>query len=50
MKLRLKAETKLTQAFELITIMAYANFYLSMLEGINPAPIPYVDWFKTQLE
>ena len=49
-ELRLKAETKLTQAFELITIMAYANFYLSMLEGINPAPIPYVDWFKTQLE
>jgi len=49
-ELRLKAETKLTQAFELITIMAYANFYLSMLENINPAPIPYVDWFKTQLE
>lgn len=49
-EIRLKAETKLTQAFELITLMAYANFYLSLLEGINPAPIPYVDWFKTQLE
>jgi glucose/mannose-6-phosphate isomerase len=49
-EVKLKSETKLTQAFELITLMAYANFYLSMLEGIDPSPIPYVDWFKTQLE
>jgi glucose/mannose-6-phosphate isomerase len=46
----LTAETKLTQAFELITVMAYANFYLSMLEGIDPSPIPFVDWFKAQLK
>ncbi|HCC84061.1 MAG TPA: hypothetical protein DEP87_00015 [Candidatus Pacebacteria bacterium] len=49
-EVRLKSETKLTQAFELITVMAYANFYLSMLEGIDPSPIPFVDWFKNQLK
>lgn len=45
----LTADTKFTQVFELITLMAYTNFYVSMLEGINPAPIPTVDWFKAQL-
>lgn len=49
MSVDLTAETKLAQAFELITLMAYANFYVSMLEGINPSPIPFVDWFKAEL-
>lgn len=49
-EVRLKSETKLTQAFELITLMAYTNFYLTMLEGIDPSPIPFVDWFKDQLK
>lgn len=43
------ADSKLTQAFELITILAYATFYLSMLENIDPSPIPFVDWFKEEL-
>lgn len=45
----LTADSKLTQAFELITILAYATFYLSMLENIDPSPIPFVDWFKVEL-
>ena len=45
----LTAKTKLTQTFELLTLGAYANFYLSMLNNVNPAPIPWVDWFKAQL-
>lgn len=49
MAVALTADTKLAQAFEVITLMAYTNFYVCMLEGINPAPIPYVDWFKEQL-
>jgi glucose/mannose-6-phosphate isomerase len=44
-----KASDLLSQAFELIQFGSYANFYLSMLNGINPAPIPYVDKFKTDL-
>jgi glucose/mannose-6-phosphate isomerase len=46
----LKMTNKFTQVFELITLMAYTNFYLAMLEDINPAPIPIVDWFKDQLK
>ena len=41
--------TKLTQAFELIQFGAYANLYLSVLYDQNPAPIPWVDYFKQQL-
>lgn len=48
-ELHLTAESKLTQVFELITILAYATFYLSMLENIDPSPIPFVDWFKEEL-
>jgi glucose/mannose-6-phosphate isomerase len=46
----LQAESKITQIFELITLMAYTNFYLSMLEKIDPSPIPHVDWLKEQLK
>ncbi len=45
----LKAKTKLTQAFESMTIMAFAHFYLAILYHIDPFFIPYVDWFKEQL-
>lgn len=49
MTVQLQADTKLAQVFELITLMAYTNFYVSILEGINPSPIPFVDWFKAEL-
>jgi glucose/mannose-6-phosphate isomerase len=44
-----KAENKIAQVFETIQFGAYVNFYLSMLYGQNPAPIPWVDYFKTRL-
>jgi len=47
---KLKANSHLAQAFESITLFAYTNFYLSMLEGIDPSPIPFVDWFKDELK
>ncbi|NCN45012.1 MAG: hypothetical protein COU63_00340 [Candidatus Pacebacteria bacterium CG10_big_fil_rev_8_21_14_0_10_36_11] len=50
MAIHLTAETKLTQVFELITLMSYSGFYLSILEGIDPSPIPYVDMFKEELK
>lgn len=43
------SKNKLSQAFELIQFGAYTNFYLAMLYGQNPAPIPWVDYFKTKL-
>lgn len=42
-------KTKLEQVWEVIQLGAYTNFYLSMLNGINPAPIPWVDYFKEKL-
>ena len=46
----LESATKLEQAFEMLVFGAYTTFYLSMLHGLDPAPIPWVDWFKEQLK
>ncbi len=46
----LTSNTKLAQAFELMVFGAYTNYYLAMLNNINPSPIPWVDWFKAQLK
>ncbi|MBI4225499.1 hypothetical protein HY612_00105 [Candidatus Roizmanbacteria bacterium] len=44
-----KSEDLLSQVFEFIQFFAYVNFYLSMLNNLDPAPIPWVDYFKTKL-
>lgn len=44
------AKSKLAQAFELIQFGAYVNFYLSQLHKLDPAAIPWVDYFKAQLK
>lgn len=49
-EIKLETETKLMQAFELLTLGAFSNLYLAYLEGVDPCPIPTVDWFKAQLE
>ena len=46
---QLSSNSKLSQAFELIQFGAYVNLYLSVLYETNPAPIPWVDYFKTKL-
>lgn len=45
-----QSPTPLTQAFEVIQFGAYLNFYLAMLHGIDPAPIPSVDLFKAEMK
>lgn len=45
----LKADNALSQSFELIQFGAFVNFYLAMLYGIDPAPIPWVDYFKAEM-
>ncbi len=49
-RIDLKMDTKLKQIFETIVLLSYTNFYLAMLEGIDPAPIPSVNWFKSKLK
>jgi len=46
----LTAKTKLDQAFEMLAIFGFASFYLSMLEGLDPCPIPFVEEFKQALQ
>lgn len=46
----LKAKTKIEQVFEMLTVFSFTGFYLAMLEGINPSPVPFVETFKTDLK
>lgn len=48
-EINLKGNSKLTQVLELMVLGSYFNFYLAMLNNINPAPIPWVDYFKKEL-
>jgi glucose/mannose-6-phosphate isomerase len=47
---KLKAKTKLAQSFETLLFGSYVSFYLAMLYGLNPAPVPWVDFFKKRLK
>lgn len=46
----MRSNSKIEQVFEMITLFAFAGFYLAMLEGIDPSPIPFVDSFKDELK
>lgn len=43
------APTKLEQVFEIIQLGEFIACYLPILYGIDPSPIPNVEWFKTQI-
>ncbi len=47
--LNVTGPTEISQAFSLIQFGSLVNYYLSMLYEIDPAPIPWVDYFKLQL-
>jgi glucose/mannose-6-phosphate isomerase len=46
---KLRGTSELTQSFEALMFGSYVSFYLSMINGIDPSPIPWVDYFKNQL-
>lgn len=48
--LTLTSNSKLQQAFELLVFGSYVSFYLAMLHNVDPATIPFVDWFKAELK
>lgn len=47
---KLKGKTKLEQAFEMLQLGSWVTFYLAVLNGVNPGPNPWVDWFKKKLK
>jgi len=46
---KLKSKSKLEQAFEALILGSYTSFYLSMLNKLNPSPVPFVDFFKKEI-
>lgn len=41
---------KFSQILETLWFGSFLSFYLAIIYGINPSPIPWVDYFKHQLE
>ncbi len=48
-KYNLLGEDKLSQALELIHLGGYLSYYLAILNKVNPATLPWVDYFKKKL-
>ncbi len=46
----LTSDTKLKQSFETLQLGAWITFYLSLLHNTDASLIPWVDWFKKELE
>lgn len=42
-------QDKLSQILEILALGSFAGFYLSMLNRIDPSPIPNVDYFKSEM-
>jgi glucose/mannose-6-phosphate isomerase len=47
--LKLTGKTKLEQIYELLVLGSFVSFYIAVLYGIDPTPIPWVDYFKSKL-
>lgn len=44
-----ESDSMVEQALESILFFEYFSFYLAMVNGVNPGPIPWVDYFKKRL-
>jgi len=49
-KYRLETTSKVEQVYEILLLGSFVSFYLAMLYGIDPSPIPWVDYFKKELD
>lgn len=48
-EVKLTGKTKLEQSFEFLQLGTWITYYLGILNGKDPAPNPWVDWFKDKL-
>jgi glucose/mannose-6-phosphate isomerase len=46
---KLISHTRLSQVFELIILGSYITYFLTKISGVDPIAIPWVDFFKDQL-
>ena len=44
-----REKTKLAQMCEVLVFGSYVSFYSAILNGIDPSPIPWVDYFKKEM-
>lgn len=47
---RFEEGSKLNQAFEAIIVSSWVTFYLGILNNFDPSEIPWVDYFKKELD
>jgi len=45
-----RGSTKFEEVAEVLQFGSFVSYYLAMLNKVNPMEIPYVDWFKEELE
>lgn len=48
--LEVKGRTRLIQVFETIYLGSYISYYLALINQVDPATIPWVDYFKKALK
>lgn len=46
---KLQGKDKIQQSFELLNLGSFVTYYLGLLNGDDPAPNPWVDYFKKEL-
>lgn len=49
-RLVVEGESKFDQVWEVIQFGEFVSLYLAVMHKINPAPIPWVDYFKKQIK
>ncbi|KKS98310.1 MAG: bifunctional phosphoglucose/phosphomannose isomerase, glucose/mannose-6-phosphate isomerase [Candidatus Gottesmanbacteria bacterium GW2011_GWA2_43_14] len=47
--IELKSASRFSQTMELLQLFSFLSFYLAVVHGVNPAPVPWVDFFKQKL-
>lgn len=50
LSIKMNMKTKQAQCFEALQFGAWASYYLGILYAVDPVAIPWVDWFKKELE
>ena len=50
LEIKLRGETKMAQTFELLTLGSLMVYALTKIYGIDPIKIPWVDYFKKEME
>ena len=50
LEVKLSARNKILQSFAVLQWGSYLSFYLSQANKIDPSPIPWVDYFKNELQ